>query len=69
MPLIKKSSNSIWRVWSGPWKVGQKGVDRVFDGAPRSRGKVLKTRHVGPIRLRLSELRQQQLNRLLDFEC
>lgn len=24
MPLIKKSSNSIWRVWSGPWKVGQK---------------------------------------------
>ena len=20
MPLIKKSSNSIWRVWSGPWK-------------------------------------------------
>ena len=24
MPLIKKSSNSIWRVWSRPWKVGQK---------------------------------------------
>ena len=24
MPLIKKSSNSKWRVWSGPWKVGQK---------------------------------------------
>lgn len=24
MPLIKKSSNSIWRVWSGPWRVGAK---------------------------------------------
>ena len=24
MPLIKKSSNAIWRVWSGPWKVGGK---------------------------------------------
>ena len=24
MPLIKKSRNSIWRVWSGPWRVGAK---------------------------------------------
>jgi hypothetical protein len=24
VPLIKKSRNSIWRVWSGPWKVGPK---------------------------------------------
>lgn len=24
MPLLKKSRNSIWRVWSGPWKVGGK---------------------------------------------
>jgi hypothetical protein len=24
MPMIKKSRNSIWRVWSGPWKVGAK---------------------------------------------
>ena len=24
MPLIKKSKNSIWRVWSGPWRVGGK---------------------------------------------
>lgn len=24
MPLLKKSSNSIWRVWSGPWRVGAK---------------------------------------------
>jgi hypothetical protein len=24
MPLIKKSRNSIWRVWSGPWRVGGK---------------------------------------------
>ena len=24
MPLIKKSRNSIWRVWSGPWRVGTK---------------------------------------------
>jgi hypothetical protein len=22
MPLISKSRNSIWRVWSGPWRVG-----------------------------------------------
>lgn len=22
MPLIKKSRNSIWRVWSGQWRVG-----------------------------------------------
>jgi hypothetical protein len=22
MPLLKKSRNSIWRVWSGPWRVG-----------------------------------------------
>lgn len=24
MPLIKKSKNSIWRVWSGTWRVGGK---------------------------------------------
>jgi hypothetical protein len=24
MPLIKISRNSIWRVWSGPWRVGGK---------------------------------------------
>ena len=24
MPLIKNSRNSIWRVWSGPWRVGAK---------------------------------------------
>lgn len=24
MPLISKSRNSIWRVWSGPWRVGGK---------------------------------------------
>ena len=24
MPLIQKSRNSIWRVWSGPWRVGGK---------------------------------------------
>jgi len=24
MPLIKKSRNSIWRVWSGDWRVGSK---------------------------------------------
>lgn len=24
MPLIKKSSNAIWRVWSGPWRIGPK---------------------------------------------
>jgi len=24
MPLIKKSRNSIWRVWSGTWRVGGK---------------------------------------------
>ncbi len=24
MPLISKSRNSIWRVWSGTWKVGGK---------------------------------------------
>jgi hypothetical protein len=24
MPLIKKSRNSIWRVWSGRWRVGGK---------------------------------------------
>lgn len=24
MPLIKKSRNSIWRVWSGAWRVGGK---------------------------------------------
>jgi len=24
MPLLKKSRNSIWRVWSGPWRVGGK---------------------------------------------
>lgn len=22
--MIKKSRNSIWRVWSGPWRVGAK---------------------------------------------
>jgi len=26
MPLLRKSRNSIWRVWSGPWRVG--GKDR-----------------------------------------
>lgn len=24
MPLLTKSRNSIWRVWSGPWRVGSK---------------------------------------------
>ena len=24
MPLLQKSRNSIWRVWSGPWRVGAK---------------------------------------------
>ena len=24
MPLLQKSRNSIWRVWSGDWKVGGK---------------------------------------------
>lgn len=24
MPLIQKSQGSIWRVWSGPWRVGGK---------------------------------------------
>jgi len=24
MPIIKKSQNSIWRVWSGTWRVGRK---------------------------------------------
>jgi hypothetical protein len=24
MPLIKKSRNAIWRVWSGDWRVGGK---------------------------------------------
>ncbi len=24
MPLIRKSKNSIWRVWSGTWRVGGK---------------------------------------------
>ncbi len=23
VPLIKKSRNAIWRVWSGPWRVGR----------------------------------------------
>jgi|GEM_PF-4016607 hypothetical protein len=22
MPLVRKSKNSIWRIWTGPWKVG-----------------------------------------------
>jgi hypothetical protein len=25
VPLIKKSRNSLWRVWSGTWKVGSTG--------------------------------------------
>ena len=29
MPLIKKSRNSIWRVWSGAWKVGGMNKRRV----------------------------------------
>ncbi len=29
MPLIKKSRNSIWRVWSGPWRVGAKNKKKV----------------------------------------
>ena len=29
MPLLKKSQNSIWRVWSGPWQVGGKRKKRV----------------------------------------
>lgn len=29
MPLIKKSRNSIWRVWSGPWRVGAKDKKKV----------------------------------------
>jgi hypothetical protein len=24
MPLIKKSQNAVWRVWSGPYSVGGK---------------------------------------------
>lgn len=23
MPLIAKSKNSVWRIWTGPWKVGK----------------------------------------------
>ena len=29
MPLLKKSSNSIRRVWSGPWRVGAKDKKKV----------------------------------------
>ncbi len=28
MPLIKKSSNAIWRVWSGPYSVGGKNTKK-----------------------------------------
>lgn len=28
MPLITKSRNSIWRVWSGPWRVGAKSNNK-----------------------------------------
>ncbi|MBI5969379.1 MAG: hypothetical protein HY882_16165 [Deltaproteobacteria bacterium] len=28
MPLVKKSKNSIWRIWTGPWKVGGKNYKK-----------------------------------------
>jgi hypothetical protein len=29
MPLLKKSQNAVWRVWSGPYSVGGKNKKRV----------------------------------------
>jgi len=23
MPLITKSKNNIWRIWTGPWRIGK----------------------------------------------
>ena len=28
MPLIKKSRNAVWRVWSGPYSVGGKNAKK-----------------------------------------